>query len=77
MAITVRMILDEKGRSVVTAPAQTPISEMAVILHQNRIGAVVIVNDDNKIAGILRNVTLPPPSASMVRAVWPHRCLKR
>ncbi|MET3598622.1 CBS domain-containing protein [Martelella mangrovi] len=52
MAITVRMILDEKGRAVVTAPAKTPISEMAVILHQNRIGAVVIVDEDNRIAGI-------------------------
>ncbi|AJY47454.1 CBS domain-containing protein [Martelella endophytica] len=52
MAITVRMILDQKGRAVVTAPAGTPIAEMASILHQNRIGAVVIVSADNKIAGI-------------------------
>ena len=52
MATTVRMILDEKGRTVVTAPAKTPISDMAVILHQNRIGAVVIVDEDNRIAGI-------------------------
>ena len=52
MAITVRMILDEKGRSVVTAPAATSISDMAVILHQNRIGAVVIVTESNGIAGI-------------------------
>lgn len=52
MAITVRMILDSKGRSVVTAPSKTPVSEMARILHQNRIGAVVIVGADNSIAGI-------------------------
>ncbi|TCT38820.1 CBS domain-containing protein [Martelella mediterranea] len=52
MAITVRMILDQKGRSVITAPARTPIAEMARILHQNRIGAVVIVGDDNSISGI-------------------------
>ncbi|AMM85278.1 CBS domain-containing protein [Martelella lutilitoris] len=52
MAITVRMILDEKGRAVVTAPPPTSISEVAVILHQNRIGAVVIVDDEGRIAGI-------------------------
>ncbi|MGV0909359.1 CBS domain-containing protein [Martelella sp. FOR1707] len=52
MSITVRMILAEKGRAVVTAKGDTSISEVATILHQNRIGAVVIVGKNDSIVGI-------------------------
>lgn len=52
MSITVRMILAEKGRAVVTAKGDTTISEIATILHENRIGAVVIVGSNDSIAGI-------------------------
>ncbi|MCV0396813.1 MAG: CBS domain-containing protein [Rhizobiaceae bacterium] len=51
--MTVKSILDEKGRDVMTiAPDQT-LAEAASILAQHRIGAVVVTRGDRKIAGIL------------------------
>ena len=52
MSITVRMILDEKGRAVTTAKGDATVSQIATILHENRIGAVVIVGSNDTIAGI-------------------------
>ena len=68
MSITVRMILAEKGRAVVTAKGDTSISEIATILHQNRIGAVVIVGRNDSIVGIFteRDLVEAPAGASFV-----------
>ncbi|MGG7517596.1 CBS domain-containing protein [Allorhizobium undicola] len=52
MSVTVRMILDEKGRNVVTLGPTVTLGEAAATLHQNKIGAVVVVGMENRIVGI-------------------------
>ena len=49
----VKSILDEKGRNVVTGGAQLTVRQAAVYLNENRIGAIVIVDRNDHIAGIL------------------------
>lgn len=46
-------ILKSKGRDVVTAKPSTPIGQVAKILAENRIGAIVVTGDNDSIAGIL------------------------
>ena len=51
--MTVKAILEAKGRAVLTlAPDQT-LSEAVRVLADNRVGALVITNGDRKIVGIL------------------------
>ena len=52
MSTLVKNILDVKGRSVVTTGSATSLGEAAKILSENRIGALVVVAPDGKIAGI-------------------------
>ena len=49
----VRTILDEKGRNVVTGGPQLTVRQAAVYLHENHIGAIVIVDRNDRISGIL------------------------
>ena len=49
----VRTILDEKGRNVVTGGPQLTVRQAAVYLHENHIGAIVIVDRNDRIAGIV------------------------
>lgn len=49
----VKSILDEKGRNVVTAGPQLTVRQAAIYLRDNHIGAIVIVDRNDKIAGIL------------------------
>ena len=49
----VKSILDEKGRNVVTGGTQLTVRQAAVYLNENRIGAIVIVDRNDRIAGIL------------------------
>ncbi|MCR6499513.1 CBS domain-containing protein [Shinella sp. CPCC 101442] len=49
----VKTILDEKGRNVVTGGPQLTVRQAAVYLHENHIGAIVIVDRNDRIAGIL------------------------
>lgn len=51
--MSVKTILDEKGRHVMTAGPQITVRDAARVLHENRIGALVIVDKDDRIAGIL------------------------
>lgn len=51
--MTVRSILDEKGRDVVTLDPQATLAEAASLLGSRRIGAAVVTKGDRKIAGIL------------------------
>lgn len=51
--MSVRAILDEKGRNVVTVTPQMTVQQAATFLHDNHIGAVVIVDPDDHIVGIL------------------------
>lgn len=51
--MTVKAILEEKGRNVVTIGPERTLSEAAQILAQHRIGAAVVTHSDGRIAGIL------------------------
>ena len=50
--MSVAAILSSKGRDVVTAAPQTSVLEIAKILTDKKIGAVVIVESDGKVCGI-------------------------
>ena len=50
--MTVARILNEKGRDVVTTSPQTSLAEVAAILAEKRIGAVLVV-ENGAIRGIL------------------------
>ena len=49
----VENILQSKGRAVTTIAARATIAEAVELLNSRRIGAVVVVNDTGKVAGIL------------------------
>lgn len=49
----VRAILDEKGRKVLTIRPDASLQDAAVMLHQNKIGALVVVGVNEQIKGIL------------------------
>ncbi len=49
----VAQILKTKGESVVTTQPGTTIGEVARILHRERIGVVVVTEDDGSIAGLI------------------------
>ncbi|MBB4187883.1 CBS domain-containing protein [Sinorhizobium terangae] len=51
--MSVRAILNEKGHNVVTVTPDVTVHQAATILHGNRIGAVVVVDPDDHIVGIL------------------------
>lgn len=52
MSIPIKSILEQKGRNVVTVGPETTLQEAAAILHENRIGAVVVVGMEGRIVGI-------------------------
>jgi CBS domain-containing protein len=49
----VENILQSKGRRVLTVNAAAPLSAAIGVLNGNRIGAVVVVDDRGRVAGIL------------------------
>jgi CBS domain-containing protein len=49
----VNQILNEKGRAVATVQVQVSLLEVARILAEKRIGAVVVLRPDQSIAGIV------------------------
>ena len=51
--MTVKAILDAKGRDVVTIAADSTLGEAAALLAERRIGAVVVMDGDGRIGGIL------------------------
>lgn len=52
MSVSVKHILDRKGRDVVSVSRETSIEDVAAILNEKRIGAVVITSLEGRIAGI-------------------------
>lgn len=52
MSASVRSILDEKGRNVITVGPGVTLAEAAKVLHENRIGAVVVLGMEGRIVGI-------------------------
>ncbi|MBB3453100.1 CBS domain-containing protein [Rhizobium sp. BK313] len=85
MSVSVKAILDAKGRNVITAGANTTLAEAAKILSEKRIGAIVVVGMAGKISGIFteRDVvnavakhgqdSLNQPIASLMTSKV-HRC---
>ncbi len=51
--MTVKAILEAKGRAVLTLGPNENLSEAVRVLAENRVGALVITNGDRKIVGIL------------------------
>ena len=51
--MTVAWILKDKGRHVVSVLSGTSITEVIVLLEKNRIGAIVIVDEQHHVQGIL------------------------
>lgn len=51
--MTVKAILDAKGREVMTVRPDATLAQAATLLAQYRIGALVVTRGDDRIAGIL------------------------
>ena len=51
--MTVAWILKDKGRNVVSVLPGTPVNEAISLLEKNRIGAVVVVDEQHHVLGIL------------------------
>lgn len=49
----VQSILTEKGSNIISVKAETSIAEVAQILKDQRIGAVLVLEDDGTIDGVL------------------------
>lgn len=52
MSTTVKMMLDSKGRDVVTVEPDRTLLDVAAVLNQKKIGAVVVTGMEDRIAGI-------------------------
>ena len=52
MSVSVRSILEVKGRNVVTVGPNVTLAEATRVLEENRIGAVVVVGMESRIVGI-------------------------
>jgi CBS domain-containing protein len=51
--MSVKAILDEKGRNVLTISPQASVRDAAKTLHDHRIGAVIVLDTNDHIVGIL------------------------
>lgn len=51
--MNVATILKHKGSEVVTTDPATRLGEIARILHDNRVGCIVVVDEANKVIGIV------------------------
>ena len=51
--MNVKVILDEKGRDVVTVDGNAQLGDVVQTLTERKIGAVVVIDDKQKIKGIL------------------------
>ncbi|KAF0209246.1 CBS domain-containing protein [Methylocystis sp.] len=51
--MTISNILAEKGREVVTASADTTLQQAAQLMMRYRIGALVILDDSGRLAGLI------------------------
>lgn len=51
--MTVKAILDQKGRDVITVTEDLSVAEIGKTLSKHKIGAVVVVDSDDRICGIV------------------------
>jgi len=52
MSVSVKNLLDQKGRAVTTVSPNVTLGEAARSLHENRIGALVVIGMEGRIVGI-------------------------
>lgn len=52
MSVSVRSILEEKGRNVISVAPSATLAEAATVLYENKIGAVVVLGMEGRIVGI-------------------------
>ena len=52
MPVSVKNILDTKGRDVISVSREKTVAEVAAILAENKIGAAVVTSLEGRIAGI-------------------------
>ena len=64
MSVSVKAILNEKGRSVITIAPTASLLDAAKVLHENKIGGTVILGPDDVIAGIFTERDLARAIAS-------------
>ncbi|MGI2032080.1 CBS domain-containing protein [Rhizobium panacihumi] len=69
MPQTVKSMLDAKGRNVVSVSRDQTLSEVAAILNEKHIGAVVVTSLEGRIAGIFTERDLVRAIASQGAAV--------
>ncbi|SIQ12529.1 CBS domain-containing protein [Rhizobium sp. RU20A] len=53
MSVNVKIILDQKGRNVVTVGPQVTLRQAARYLNEHHVGAVIVVEGNDRIVGIL------------------------
>lgn len=68
MPIFVKELLDLKGRDVVTVGPDMSVGDAATTLHENRIGAVVITDQEGAILGIFTERDLVKAIATQASA---------
>jgi CBS domain-containing protein len=72
--MTVKHILDQKGREVVTVSPSMGTADAVRFLADNKIGAVVVTGPGGKIAGILSERDIVRAVASPgAGCAWPRR----
>jgi len=73
--MTVEAILKHKGHEVVTADCELPLQEIARLLCDKRIGAIVLLDDNGGIAGIIseRDIARAMAEAGAEAAAHPAR----
>lgn len=51
--MSVSAILEGKAKDIITTKPETKVAEVAELLAKNRIGAVIVCNNDSSVAGII------------------------
>jgi CBS domain-containing protein len=68
--MSVQGILKEKGCVVVTAPPKATVADACRVLHDNHIGAIVVVDEQNAIKGIFTERDVVSASQGTARRRW-------
>ena len=71
--MTIESILKSKGNTLISVAPETPIGEVTRIMHENQIGAVLIMENDHLLGvlserGIVRALALHPSGVRAMRA---------
>ena len=64
----------DKGDMVFTAAPNDSVAQVAAMLHQRRVGAMVVVEGDREVVGIVSERDIVRVVAETADAGWPGRC---